>query len=263
MRQDLASNEAKMVAGLLERDDPSPVTARDFGAGAPFLLVCDHGGRAVPRRLGRLGLPDAVFKTHIAWDIGALGYAERLADRLGATLIWQAYSRLVIDCNRLPGHDGSIPAVSDRVAIPGNSGLSEADREARVGEIHAPYHAAIAAEVGRRLIVGERPLMICAHSFTPKLQDEVRPWHVGVLHGGQSPASERLLRLLGAEGGLVVGDNQPYAMDGTDYTAPVHAWANGLDVIELEVRQDLIAETDGQERFANLFARLLPRLTEG
>ncbi len=263
MKQDLPSGGAEIAAGLLERGDPSPVAARDFGAGSPFLLVCDHAGRSVPRRLGRLGLPDPVFETHIAWDIGALGYAEGLAKRLGAMLIWQAYSRLVIDCNRRPGHVGSIPEVSDRVAIPGNIGLSEADRDARVGEIHAPYHTAIAAEVARRLGAGERPLMICAHSFTPRLQDDARPWHVGVLHGGQSPASETLLKLLRAEGGLVVGDNQPYAMDGTDYTAPVHAWAHGLDVIELEVRQDLIADVDGAERFANLFARLLPRLTAG
>jgi predicted N-formylglutamate amidohydrolase len=92
------------------------------------------------------------------------------------------------------------------------------------------------------------------------MQGAARPWHVGVLHGGASPASEALLGLLRAEGDLVVGDNQPYAMDGTDYTAPTHAWTRGLDVIELEIRQDLLADVAGQTRFADLFARLLPRL---
>ena len=263
MRQTADFGGAEMVAPLLGATDPAPVAARDFGAGSPFLLVCDHAGRAAPDRLSRLGLPDAVFDTHIAWDIGALGYAERLAERLGATLISQAYSRLVIDCNRAPDHPGAMPEVSDRVPIPGNVDLIDADREARVAEIHAPYHARIAAEMERRVERGERPLMICAHSFTPRLQDDVRPWHVGVLHGGRSPASETLLRLLRDEGDLAVGDNQPYAMDGTDYTAPVHAWARGLDVVELEVRQDLIADADGQARFADLFARLLPRIAPG
>jgi predicted N-formylglutamate amidohydrolase len=216
----------------------------------------------MPSRLGRLGLSDAVFDTHIAWDIGALGFAERLAERLAATLIWQSYSRLVIDCNRAPDHPGAIPEVSDRVVIPGNAGLGAAERLARVAAIHAPYHARIAAEVDARVAAGKPPLMICAHSFTPVMQGDARPWHVGVLHGGHSPASNALLDLLRAEGDLEVGDNKPYAMDGTDYTAPTHAWARGLDVIELEIRQDLLADAEGQARFADLFARLLPHLPD-
>ena len=245
---------------LLDGSDPAPVVAHDFGAASPFLVVCDHAGRAVPARLGRLGLLDTVFDTHIAWDIGALGFAERLARRLGATLISQAYSRLVIDCNRDPTHPGAIPSESDRVSIPGNTDLTRQDRAARIAEIHAPYHARISTEVATRVAEDRPPLMICAHSFTPSMQGVARPWHVGVLHGEDSPASEALLALLRAEGDLVVGDNEPYAMDGTDFTAPTHAWARGLDVLELEIRQDLLFDPEGQERFADLFARLLPRV---
>lgn len=260
MAQDADRSGAKTSGRLLGPGDPAPTAARDFGLGSPFLLVCDHAGRAVPVGLDRLGLPDAVFETHIAWDIGALGFAEQLAQRLGSTLIWQTYSRLVIDCNRDPDHPGAIPAVSDRVVIPGNADLSVAERGSRIAEIHAPYHARIAAEVDARLEQGRPLLMICAHSFTPVLAGEARPWHVGVLHGGRSSASEALLTLLQAEGDLVVGDNQPYAMDGTDYTAPTHAWARGLDVIELEIRQDLLADEQGQAGFADRFARLLTKV---
>ena len=263
MRQDHLQDGAKNNGDLLGASDPAPVSAREFGAGSPFLLVCDHAGRAVPERLERLGLPDAVFQTHIAWDIGALGFAEALAERLGATLVSQVYSRLVIDCNRDPAHPGAIPEISDQVSIPGNVALSATDRAARIAEIHAPYHARIAAEVDHRLAEGNPPLLVCAHSFTPAMQGVARPWHVGVLHGGASPASVALLALLRAEGDLVVGDNEPYTMDGTDFTAPTHAWARGLDVLELEIRQDLLAEADGQVWFADLFARLLPRLTPG
>ena len=56
----------------------------------------------------------------------------------------------------------------------------------------------------------------------------------------------------------VVGDNQPYAMDGTDNTIPLHAAARGLDYLEIEVRQDLIAAAAGQDEVAALLARLLP-----
>lgn len=250
--------ENRAPGALLDDDDPSPVTVTGCGAASPFLLVCDHAGRAVPRALAGLGLSEALLGTHIGWDIGALGLAQDLATRLGAPLIAQPYSRLVIDCNRAPGQAGSIAAVSDGVVIPGNQNLTAEGATRRLAEIHRPYHDAIAVELDARAARAAPTLMICVHSFTPAMQGISRPWHVGVLHGGASPASNILLALLRGEPGLVVGDNEPYAMDGTDYTAPHHAWARGLDVIELEIRQDLLVNAAGQGRFAELFARLLP-----
>jgi predicted N-formylglutamate amidohydrolase len=38
----------------------------------------------------------------------------------------------------------------------------------------------------------------------------------------------------------------------------VHAERGGLDYVELEIRQDLIADEDGQEEWALRLARLLP-----
>jgi predicted N-formylglutamate amidohydrolase len=243
---------------LLRRGDPPPVSVQNPGAAAPFLLVCDHAGRETPRALHRLGLAEAAFETHIAWDIGALALARRLADAFRAPLVHQAYSRLVIDCNRDPAHPQSIVAVSDGWTIPGNQGLTRAQVQARIDAIHAPYHRRVAAELDARRDAGLGTLLVCVHSFTPTMGGVARPWHVGVLHGGASPVCDALLALLRREPGLTVGDNQPYAMDGTDFTAPEHGWRRGLDAVELEVRQDLIADEAGVAAMADLFARLLP-----
>jgi predicted N-formylglutamate amidohydrolase len=244
---------------LLQAGDPDPVGEQNPGARSAFLLVCDHAGRAVPSALGRLGLPEEAFDLHLAWDIGALRLAERLSGQLSACLIFQRYSRLVADCNRAPDHPGLATPVSDAIVIPANQGLSAADLQARIAAVHAPYHARIARELDTRAAQGDHTLLVCVHSFTPQMGGVPRPWHVGVLHGGASPASERMLELLVAEGDLVVGDNQPYAMDGTDYTAPLHAWRRGLDVIELEVRQDLLADPAAGADMAERLARLLPQ----
>lgn len=230
-----------------------------MGARWPLLLVCDHAGRAVPRALGRLGLPDDAFERHIAWDIGIAPLARRLGEELVATVIEQAYSRLVIDCNRAPDHPQSIVEVSDGVEIPGNQEIDAADTERRRLAIHAPYHDAIAAELDRRDADGRPTILICLHSFTPVMTGFARPWHVGVLHMG-SPLSQAMLEMLSREPDLIVGDNQPYAMDGSDYTAPRHAVARGRDFLELEIRQDLIADPAGQARYAALLSRLLPLL---
>src|SRR5947209_17913915 len=113
---------------LLAERDPAPVRVLRPEGRADFLLTGDHAGRAIPWRLGTLGLRDSERARHIAWDIGIAGVTERLAEALDATAVLQAYSRLVIDCNRQPGLDSSIPTISEVTAIPGNQDLSPAER---------------------------------------------------------------------------------------------------------------------------------------
>src|SRR5699024_12052705 len=110
---------------LLQPADPDPVGVLRQGTQSPFVLVCDHAGNAVPRALDRLGLPNAELERHIGIDIGILGVAEQLSALLDAPLVYQRYSRLVIDCNRLPDAAGSRPEVSDGTPIPGNRQLTD------------------------------------------------------------------------------------------------------------------------------------------
>jgi predicted N-formylglutamate amidohydrolase len=242
---------------LLESGDPSPTIVTNRVGAAPFLLVGDHAGRAIPRRLGDLGLPPGALDLHIAWDIGISGLGRRLAARLDACFIEQAYSRLVIDCNRKPGAPDRAPAVSDGVAVPGNANLTPADLRRREAEIYAPYQAAIAQALTAR--AGQPTYLIALHSFTPSMAGFDRPWRLAVLHAGDSPLSLRMLDLLRAELGEQAGDNQPYAMDGADNTVPLHA-LKAADYIELEVRQDLLADAAGQEAMAEMVERLLRAL---
>ncbi|WP_421932438.1 N-formylglutamate amidohydrolase [Phenylobacterium sp.] len=227
------------------------------GGACPLLLIGDHAGRAIPRSLGRLGLTASDLDGHIAWDIGVAGLGERLAVRLDAPFVAQAYSRLVIDCNRKPGAPAAIPEVSDGVAIPGNVGLTPEAVSARRGEIYQPYQDAIAEALDRRARQGRPTLLVSLHSFTPVMQGQARPWRMGVLHRDDSRFSRQVLDLLGRELGDEAGDNQPYRMDETDNTVPLHADPRGLDYLELEVRQDLIAGPAGQDLVADLLARLL------
>jgi predicted N-formylglutamate amidohydrolase len=85
-----------------------------------------------------------------------------------------------------------------------------------------------------------------------------RPWRFGVLHAANSPYSLAVLALLRGELGQgLVGDNEPYQMDEVDFTIPLHAGGRGLDYLELEVRQDLVADAAGQADVAERVARVL------
>jgi predicted N-formylglutamate amidohydrolase len=226
--------------------------------GSDFLLTADHAGRAIPRSLGRLGLLQGDLDRHIAWDIGIAGVTERLSAELDATAVLQAYSRLVIDCNRDPLVPGSIPENSEATEIPGNLGLTAAARAARRQAIFEPYHARIRALLDARQAAGRRTVFVAMHSFTPVFKGESRAMQVGVLYNRDARMAAIMLDLLRAEGDLVVGDNAPYAVsDATDYGVPVHAERRGLSHVEIEIRQDLIADGPGQEEWAARFVRLL------
>ena len=242
---------------MLSPDDPSPTFVTNPHGRSPYLIVGDHAGRAIPETLGDLGLSVAEMDRHIAWDIGVAGLGERLARALDACFVRQTYSRLVIDCNRGPGASDAVPAISDGTTIPGNAALSPAQVAARRQEICEPYQACIADLIEARQARGQPTMFFSLHSFTPVFGGFVRPWRFGVLHRGDSDLSRRILDLLRASVGETAGDNQPYAMDGIDYTVPLHVDPRGLDYLELEVRQDLIGETRGQDDAAAFLAPIL------
>ena len=245
---------------LLAQDEPAPVTLHNENGASPFLIVADHAGNLMPRVLGRLGVSEAECRRHIAWDIGIAAVSRRMADALDASLVQQNYSRLVIDCNRAPGSETSIPEISELTGVPGNIGLSEAAKAARVRGIFRPYHDAIESELDRRRQAGRPAALIAMHSFTPVFNGVARPWHAGVLYNRDSRFAHLLMALLQREAGLVVGDNEPYSVtDASDYTIPVHGERRGLHHVAIEIRQDLIADDKGQLTWAVLLARLLPQ----
>jgi len=244
---------------LLAADEPAPVTVHNENGRSPFLIVADHAGNSMPRALGRLGVPEIECERHIAWDIGISAVCRLVADALDATLIQQNYSRLVIDCNRMPGSQTSILEISELTPVPGNMGLSEGQRAARVREIFRPYHDRIETELDRRRQAGRPAALIAMHSFTPVFEGIARPWHAGVLYNRDPRFAHLLLALLEREDGLVVGDNEPYSVtDASDYTIPVHGERRGLHHIAIEVRQDLIGDDQGQRTWDRLLARSLP-----
>lgn len=239
---------------LLGPGDPQPVMIGRVDGRSPFLLACDHAGNAIPARLGTLGLDAADREDHIAIDIGIFSTCHWLAHRLDAPLIGQAYSRLVIDCNRRPGIATSMPRISDSRVVPGNDDISEEERRQRVGEIFSPYHTALAQLItARTAALGTSPVLCAMHSFTRTYGGRKRDCDIGVIHGEETEITDRLLHRLKAFDELRVGHNVPYEIDfAGDYTIPVHAVKNGVPYVEIEICQDLIASCAGQRRLADM-----------
>jgi len=258
MQKSIDSVAARGSYGLLGTDEPRPIIEPGRQGRSNFVIVVDHASRRIPRRLGDLGLPPAELQRHIAWDIGALAVARRMAVTLEAPLVAQNYSRLVIDCNRDPKVATSIPVVGESVKIPGNIGLSAEEVAARRAEIFDPYHDHVSALLDERKAAGRTTILVAQHSMTDIFKGVRREMHAAVLYNRDRRFAGLVLEALRREPGVVVGDNQPYFVsDETDYTIPRHGEGRGLPHVEIEIRQDLITEEAGQFEWARRICRVL------
>jgi predicted N-formylglutamate amidohydrolase len=248
---------------LLEPDEPQPIHVERADRPSPFVFACDHAGRRLPRALGDLGLAATDFERHIAYDIGIEPVARRLAAAFDAPLVAQTYSRLVIDCNRPTHVPASIPTVSEATPIPGNAGISEAEREARIDALFRPYHGTLEGILEARLRAGIPTILIAMHSFTPIYNGASRPWRLGLLYDRDPRLAGAMLRILNDDAAPYIGDKLPYAVsEDTDYTLPVHGERRGLLHVGFEIRQDEILERAGQAAWATWLELLLARVLE-
>jgi predicted N-formylglutamate amidohydrolase len=246
------------AAGLLAADEPPPFFELARQGASPFVIVVDHASRRIPRSLDDLGLPAAELKRHIAWDIGALAVARRVAVTLDAALIAQNYSRLVIDCNRDPEVASSIPLISESTAIPGNADLSDEQKAQRRRQIFEPYHKRIADLLDARSAAGRPTILVAQHSMTDVYDGARREMHAAILYNRDRRFAALMLERLRREDRLRVADNEPYFVsDETDYTIPRHGEARGLPHVEIELRQDLVSDEFGQAEWAERISRAL------
>jgi len=259
-RLDKMNGALRVGDRLLGPGDPAPFEILNPEGTARFAILCDHASNRVPRALDGLGLAPAELERHIAWDIGAAAITRRLAAHFDAPAVLAGYSRLVIDCNRRLEDAQSILSLSDGTAIPGNRNLTDEDAAARVEACFEPYHRACTAALdGVQARGGEVPPVVMMHSFTPVMNGALRPWHAGVLWDGQDGRMALpLLHALRAREGLRVGDNEPYT--GTSphgYTMPTHAARHGRANVQIEVRQDLVTDEPGIERWSGILIEAL------
>ncbi|WP_299841043.1 N-formylglutamate amidohydrolase [uncultured Paracoccus sp.] len=224
-----------------------------------WLLTCDHATNRVPDWVngGDLGIAPEDMARHIAFDVGAAGLTLALAERIGAPAILSEFSRLVIDPNRGEDDPTLLMRLYDGTIIPANRHADAAEREKRLDRLYRPYHRAYAALAARH-----PARAICAiHSFTPQLRGRsLRPWEVGILYSWKD---ERLalpmIEACRAEG-WVTGNNQPYNghLDGDSIDE--HALRHNRPNLLIELRNDLIADAAGQQKWADRLAPVIERV---
>jgi predicted N-formylglutamate amidohydrolase len=249
-----------MKNGAMSLGTFEPVEIVGGGLDKGILLIADHAMRHLPGQYGRLGLDEAEFERHIAYDIGAEDLTRRLAAMLGCPAVMARFSRLLIDPNRGGDDPTLIRQLYDGAVIPGNYPLAEAERARRIALYYQPFRQAARQRASdMQTAAGAPPLVISVHSFTPSMGGRARPWHAGILWDMDPRAAVPLIAMLRAEDGMHIGDNEPY--DGALHGDTLHGICTGQGIAHalIEVRQDLISDDAGVEEWT---ARLAPMLAK-
>jgi len=228
-----------------------------------FVLVCEHASRFIPAEFKNLGLENDVLHSHVAWDPGALGVAEELSTQLDAPLVAQRISRLVYDCNRPPDAESAMPAKSEIFDVPGNVGLSQSERQARIDQYYLPFQQTLSAQIDSHSTRIVPPALITIHSFTPNYHGIARNLDIGILHDSDSRFAGELLISLANEKQFVVARNQPYGpADGVTHTLVQHAVSRGLLNVMIEIRNDIINTPESQRKMGEMLAHHLSGVVE-
>ncbi|MEM7422922.1 MAG: N-formylglutamate amidohydrolase, partial [Pseudomonadota bacterium] len=178
-----------------------------------------------------------------------------LARQLGGYAVLSTYSRLVIDPNRGSDDPTLVMKLYDGSIVEGNRRVDDAEIDRRIATLWRPYHDAVDAALDA---AGAEKVLVSIHSFTPQLRGRpVRPWHVGILWDRDDRLVVPMLARLRAEGDLVVGNNEPYSgrLEGDGMMK--HGTGRDIPHVLIEVRNDLIADPEGEAHWARRLAPVL------
>jgi predicted N-formylglutamate amidohydrolase len=160
----------------------------------------------------------------------------------------------VVDLNRFRYDPTFTPEVSDGLLVEANQLADQAEIDRRTDLYFAPYHMAVSNLLDA---IGQRQdsvNVILVHSMTNSFGGTLRPQHAEVMCDNDTRLAKPLLEAWRKQEGFVIGDNEPYRLDETDYTAITHCARRGLPHVQIEVRQDLIGTKENAEQWAERLA---------
>lgn len=202
-----------------------------------IVLSCEHGGNAIPAGYRNLFRGEAsVLKSHRGWDPGSLELARTISSITGAPLTFTTTSRLLVECNRSPGHP--------RLFSEFTRNLDEREKARLLKTYYHTHRGAVTDSVHKALRMSKRVVHVGVHTFTPVYGGRTRTVDIGVLYDPRRAFETRVAcalteRLRAALPGLRVKRNLPYRgwTDGLVTALRAQFPASRYAGIELEVSQ--------------------------
>lgn len=218
-----------------------------------LLLTCEHAGNQVPEAYQELFQGNETLLTsHKGYDIGALELFNNLKP-LAAKSFYEETTRLLIELNRSLHHPKLFSSVTRE--------LSDADKAAVIKTHYMPYRNQIEQFVHDFVMAGRQVLHVAVHSFTPKLDEEVRDADIGLLYDPKRKAEQSFCRkwkqeLQKLDETLLIRHNYPYLGIADGLTTYLRRKFKGNEYIGIELEVNQKFPLDDPERWKQLQERI-------
>ncbi len=240
------------AAGGLAQDGSDAVELiSPSGEVRPWLVVtCEHATNRMPPGWSWPEADGWLVDTHWASDLHIRPTVEALTRRLGVPAVLSRFSRLLIDPNRPLGSDTLFRDVAEGRPVHLNQQLSDAEQQRRIQALYGPYHQAADRLVGQTAGAA----VLGMHSFTATYEGHEREVEVGVLFDEDEAVARDFASAMRGHG-YEVRLNEPYSgRQGLIFGPRRHARQHGRLCVELELRQDRLADPIHRSRLVELVA---------
>lgn len=161
---------------------------------SPVILAQPHSGTDIPDDIRARLNPRGLVLSDTDWHLGTL-YDGLLPD---ATTVRATFHRYVIDANRDPSGTSLYPGQNTTGLVPltdfdgeplwlPGAEPTEADIAARLDRFHAPYHAALRAEIARVKAIHGIAVVYDCHSIRSRIpflfEGTLPDFNIGTNHG--------------------------------------------------------------------------------
>ena len=223
-----------------------------------FFFICDHASNFIPKKFKNLGLSPMETLKHIAWDIGSKKLTLCLARQLKSFCFLSNFSRLIIDPNRRLGEKDLITSCSGGIIIPGNSDLKKSQISERLN-FYNLYHDNLSKIIRSKVQKNTRLKLISIHTFNKVILKKNRPNQIGLLWNKNKNLLIPLQRFLQNKK-INVGNNYPYSGFHYNFTLDKHSFSKKLDNISIEIRNDLIDNKKGIDKWSKILKLAIKEL---
>ncbi len=222
------------------------------GPDAPWLVMtCEHATARMPPGWSWPDEDRWLVDTHWASDLHITPFVQAMHRRLGAPAVLSQFSRLLIDPNRPLDSDTLFRDEAEGRAVRLNQGLTRDECTRRIDGLYRPYHHAADGLVGRH----PGAAVLGLHSFTDLYEGDEREVEIGVLFDEDEAIATDFATCMQGHG-YEVRLNEPYSGKlGLIFGPRMHARAHGRACVELELRQDRLADPIHASRMVELVAQ--------
>ncbi len=214
-----------------------------------LILTCEHAFNTIPQEYQDLFInAEEILESHRGYDPGALDLFNELKD-LADFSFYHETGRLLVEVNRSKGHSNLFSEFTKN--------LSGKQKNEILTQYYFPFRDSVEKQISSIIEKGEKVLHFSVHTFTPKLNEEIRKTDIGLLYDPSRSEEKEFSKkfkqnLKNQNPELKIRFNYPYLGKADGFITYLRKkFTENYLGIELEVNQKFVSQNQMEYRIKN------------